>query len=648
MAISKSEQATGMNKFILDDRTVLQSAALAEFNSYRNWGYFPGAIDPVYESNADDNKQIKYQVPNFTNTKSLFNNVQGVGANAHYQMRGNALLIDSPAARRLQKTDDDCSVAALVRKSENGEMGRQIYRYADFMYCKNLGKMPNNYLITLRRFPYPCSDNISYLFLGQNEDEKKLQQHLPDIGRMVTWLGTSGNTIENILKYSVSMPFKKMDAKLEAEGDAGGDSGGLLGTLMNLGGNSSYQQGILNGTAGAATFDLMGSLTKGMMGEPPYFGKLTQRDMNKPWGPIDTIKSTHIRGEDGLQFNNEFTLNFDYELRSYDGVNGKAAFLDLISNILATTYSTGKFWGGGYRFTGASQHNMFANLPIYKLNNGASFSEISGAVVDSLSAVGRAMNGNKELTGNFLEDAKSIISNMGKQFAQAIFAGALNKLGRPMKMALNSLLSPAPVGFWHVTIGNPMHPIVQMGNMIVDKCEITQYGPLGLDDFPTGIKVAVTLKHGKMRDASLIEQMYQFGDNRIYLPAGADMKAVYESSDRTKQAKGNWEQQFAYIKARNDSQIEKQEFFTRSSDDMATIPQMNPKDVIATTATCTSGANIALALANKKIQQLSNADNIANIYMRHFGTDNMKNIIWAGQEGAEGSSPPKEKGTKNA
>ena len=645
--VPKSNQATGMNKFVLDDRTVLSSEALGEFNSYRNWGYFPGAIDPVYEANAKDNKQIQYRVPNFTNTKSLFNNVQGVAANADYQKRSNALLIDSPAARKLMKSDDNCSISALVEKSKNGEMGRQIYRYADFMYCKNLGKMPNNYLITLRRFPYPCSDNITYQFLGNNKDEKELQQHLPDIGRMVTWLGTSGNTMENILKYSVSMPFKKIDAKLEADGDAGGDSGGLLGTLMNLGGNSSYQQGILNGTAGSATFDLMGSRIKGALGEPPYYGKLTQRDMNKPWGPIDTIKSTHIRGEEGLQFNHEFTLNFDYELRSYDGVNGKAAFFDLIANILATTYSTGKFWGGGYRFTGASQHNMFANLPIYKINNGASASEIFGAVVDSLSAVGKAMGGNKEFTGNFLQDAKNIISNMGKQFAQALFAGAINKLGRPMKMALNSLLSPAPVGFWHVTIGNPMNPIVQMGNMIVDKCEITQYGPLGLDDFPTGIKVAVTLKHAKMRDASLIEQMYQYGDNRIYLPIDADVIAAYKVADKKGRGVGDWKEQFAYIKARNEYQINNKEFFTKASDDSPTIPKTGKfiEDTKALTNTCTMGANIGSSKRKTKAKQIG--DGIAklnNTLMKHFGTNNKKNIIWASQEGADGSSPPKEKG----
>ena len=34
------------------------------------------------------------------------------------------------------------------------------YYWKDFIYCKYYGTIPNNRLITLRRFPYPCTDNI--------------------------------------------------------------------------------------------------------------------------------------------------------------------------------------------------------------------------------------------------------------------------------------------------------------------------------------------------------------------------------------------------------------------------------------------------------------------------------------------------------
>lgn len=652
-AIDKSTQATGLCNFNLDDRVVLEASNLQDFNSYRNWGYFPGQVDPVWSHNAKENKETVTQFHNFTVTKSLFNPVNGIAANSNLQKRSSSMLLDTPAFRKAEREISDCSIRTLVNRSQNGEMGRQIYRYADFMYCKYLGRVPNNYLITLRRFPYPCGDQISYLFLGKNDNEKELQKHLPDIGRMVTWLGTPGNELENILKYKVKMSFKELDAKIEDTGDGGGDSGGLLGTMMNLGGNSAYRTNILRGYNGSATLDYAnkaldwGIGQSNLMGSPQYQGHGSNRDSNKPYGPVDVIKKTHIRGEDGLIFENTFTLTFDYELRSYDGVNGKAAFLDLIANVLATTYSTGKFWGGAYKGMGASQHNAFANLPIYKLNSGSSISEIQSAVTDSISDVGKAMNGNKELSGNFLSDAKSIIKNMGKAFGQALLGGALNRLGRPMKTAVNSLLSPTPVGFWHVTIGNPMHPIVQMGNMIIDDCEIQQYGPLGLDDFPTGLKVTVTLKHGKSRDTTLFEQMFHYGDYRIYSPVDDKVKEAFEVSDRIEQMKRpDYKTMFQYIEKENSLKGEKldQDYETSTEEKVSkiSVPKENSTKK-GDKAVISQDYSPPPQYITDSINAVEKStEKLKTVLLKHFGTTDAKNLIWAGQEGADGSSPPKQ------
>ena len=35
------------------------------------------------------------------------------------------------------------------------------YNWKDFLYCKHYGTIPNNYMITLRRFPHPILDNLS-------------------------------------------------------------------------------------------------------------------------------------------------------------------------------------------------------------------------------------------------------------------------------------------------------------------------------------------------------------------------------------------------------------------------------------------------------------------------------------------------------
>ena len=101
--IEKSTQATGLCKFILDDKTVMEAKNLYDFNTYRNWGYFPGEVDPVWEKNAADNKQVKSLFPNFTVTKSLFSNVHGIGVNNYLQQRSSSLLLDTPEYRKKEK-----------------------------------------------------------------------------------------------------------------------------------------------------------------------------------------------------------------------------------------------------------------------------------------------------------------------------------------------------------------------------------------------------------------------------------------------------------------------------------------------------------------------------------------------------------------
>jgi hypothetical protein len=118
-----------------------------------------------------------------------------------------------------------------------------------------------------------------------------------------------------------------------------------------------------------------------------------------------------------------------------------------------------------------------------------------------------------------------------------LMSGMLNKLGRPQKTMYNALLSPAPIGFWHVTIGNPKRPIMSIGNMIITNCEISHTGPLGIDDFPTGLKVTVTLTRGKPRDIRDIEKLYMQGNDRIYTSMSDKVFDMYKNAELYKKNK---------------------------------------------------------------------------------------------------------------
>ena len=447
-----------------------------------------------------------------------------------WRISNNVPLMDNRASREAIKEDSGCSVKELVKASEDGVLGRETYAFSDFMYCKYLGRVPNNYLITLRRFPYPVDDFISAV--GTRDMRKKPEfatQNADSIGCMVTWLGTPGNEMSNVLKYTVSMPFKTANAQLQdnkIDADAGGGPANAISALFD----SKYREQYMAGQAGTVVNKYIGGIFPNAAGDPPYPASQWNsfRDSSKVYGPVDVIKETYMRSEEGLKFDQDISIVFDYELRSYNGINGRQAMLDLLANVLNVTYSTGTFWGGGYRGGGAHQNNVFANMKVFKTKGG--FTDFVEAFAEDLSNLGQKAKSSIESNGGILETIKKIGNSLGGMLA----AGFLNKMGRPQKQQLNSLLSPAPIGFWHLTIGNPHHPIMSMGNMILKSAQIEHYGPLGLDDFPTGLKVTCTLTRGKPRDIRDIEKLYMKGNDRIYSPMGPKIFDMYKNAKEYK------------------------------------------------------------------------------------------------------------------
>lgn len=476
-----------------------------------------------------------------SSVKSIFNKYTTVYKSDEYRVGNNVPLIDTPSIRETIKKNSDCSIKNLVACSQNGSLGSETYDYSDFAYCKHLGKIPNNYMITLRRFPIPVNDYINAPGLiesnkwGVSKNFGKPSQvgsYVPptSLGCMVTWLGTPGNELENILSYSYNMPYQKKKAEMQQVNNSPDSNKTPLGSLFATF-DPIYQKQVQAGMAGNAAFSLLSGPLKGMVGDPPYTDHLNQRDSNKVYGPIDVIKDTYMRSEDGLQFAHSFTLTFEYELRSYSNINTRQAMLDLLANILAVTYTSGDFWGGGHQSFGAHQSDIFTNLKIFKTTGG--INEFQDALFEDAQTILSSTKQYFKSNGGFLNTLK----NLGDALGGMIIGGMLNSLGRPQKAFLNTLLTDAPIGLWHVTIGNPFHPIMSIGNMVITNAKITHTGPLGLDDFPTGLKVEVTLDRGKGRDKREIEKLYLHGLNRIYSQMGDRIEDLYKAAPEYKGSK---------------------------------------------------------------------------------------------------------------
>lgn len=507
---------------------IVTNDVIREINTYDTWGDIPIPDD------MQDLKLVKkdgkiIQDPKAKQTygvRSIFNRlllVPHLGNRVREDL--NAPLIDSPKTRQNIKMRSNPSIKTLVAASVAGALGRETYSYSDFMYCKYLGRVPNNYLITLRRFPIACNDYIGQL-VRRSKEERETQVSL---GCMVTWLGTPGNEMSNILKYNYSMPFEEKKAEVQDVETRNPDT---PMAKMFAAFDSKYSEQVMLGQADPnPASDIVGKLGMptvaglGAGSGSPYGDQLTKKDQNKIYGPVDVVKTTHMRSDkDGLQFSHEFELQFEYELRSYSNINARQAMLDLIANILTVTYVSGSFWRGGFRGLGPHQSDLFSNLKVMKAKGG--FTGMMDAFADDLSTIGSKVSANVKEQGGVLETIKNLANNFGGM----LLGGLLNKMGRPQKAMLNSLLSPAPVGLWHVTVGNPFHPIMSIGNLILTDTSITHDGPLGLDDFPTKLIVKCKLKRAKGRAAQDIEMLYNQGMVRSYTSMNKDIDTLIKSA----------------------------------------------------------------------------------------------------------------------
>lgn len=504
---------SGLTPKVNDREDYFNSQVIKESNTYSTWDEMSlfndiTDINLVEEKGSNGKTVVKEKSAKHAGkgVKSLFNKWTLVPVlNIDTRTKLNAPLVDSSSTRAKIKEMSNPSIKNLVAKSQDGTLGRETYSYSDFMYCKHLGKMPNNYLITLRRFPVAVGD-----YIGQLVNDKEEREIATSLGCMVTWLGTPGNEIENILSYTFKMPFKDVEAELQTINRS--DNSSKLGNIFAAF-DSKYQQQVAAGQASAA-FKPFADKLRVPFGDAPYTDQLTYTDSHKVYGPVDVVKKTSMRDDKGLEFDHNINLRFEYELRSYSNINTRQAMLDLLANILTVTYVNGSFWGGGYRGFGPHQSDIFSNLKIMKTKGG--FTDFMDAFANDVSTVGSSIKDSVKKQGGIVQTLKNLANNFGGM----LMGGLLNSMGRPQKQTVNSLLSPAPVGLWHVTIGNPFHPIMSIGNMIISETKITHQGPLGLDDFPTKLIVDVSLKRAKPRDANEIERLYNSGAVRIYTGMG--------------------------------------------------------------------------------------------------------------------------------
>lgn len=388
-----------------------------------------------------------------------------------------------------------------AKKKESGADGgnKRPYKYTDFVFCKHWNKIPNNYMITLRRYAYPVYDNLQFPGENGGADGVTPSDFYSPYAQAVTYIGEdTGNDLSSMLKFSAKLPYEDKTSKVhkvstQSPGAGDGPGAGLAKVMGLLTGGADYDTISRDGTAPNDPYE-----------GGPY--------ANKIYGPVNVIDTVKSRKQ-GLQFDQKFSIKFHYVARPIGGVNTKAAMLEIIANLLVLCYAEGSFWGGAHRFTAGKPAYPFlgGDAGAQALYNG----DIGGfidAFTNQLTQAADNLSGLFDaITSDPIEGLKSMAAGGAKLGLAKMLAGKRKNLAN-----IPALLTGAPVGEWHLTIGNPFNPMLEIGNLVCTGINFEFGKELGPDDFPLELTATIDLEHGMARDKAAIESMFNRGGGKIY------------------------------------------------------------------------------------------------------------------------------------
>jgi len=385
-------------------------------------------------------------------------------------------------------------------RSSEPNIAKFPYKYTDFAFLKWWKKIPNNYLITLRRYPFPVNDSVTS---GEEArgDIKDLEKLKP-VATMLTFLGEdTGNKISSILgPIETGLKWKDFTADVWQV-----TTSGSAASVNNPAPGLGKAFGLL------ATGDARTGQPSVTPPDPYNNGPYA----NKIQGPINVITTTKGRDR-GLVFSHKIDLVFEYSLRGIGGINTKAAALDIIANAMLMTSATAPFWGGANRHmphAGQGQGDPFlggnAGRAAWLAGNPEGF---FNALKDQFSKIADNFS---DMFNKLLEDPIEGLKGLATAGAKAFFKNSTTE-STLVTEGIHSLLTGSPIGEWHVCVGPPMNPMMMMGNMICTSAKLEFSEELGPDDFPAEIKVTISLEHGMPRDKAGIESMFNKGRGRIY------------------------------------------------------------------------------------------------------------------------------------
>lgn len=541
---------------VLYDERVLTSTSAAVIGRYSNLGSEnpykgPSPRTLFYDAGfREPNKYGQFLMYHLGNSDgNNFMDAYYKSESREFNQKISPLASKNPSASKLVQLSKQLEASVfnpgLVSAPDVGIIGgiSAPYNWKDFLFCKYYGTIPNNYMITLRRFSTPVKDNLS-LPEGVKSNGERLKEGVGrPVAQAVTWWGgDTGNSLNDVISFSTGLNW---DPKTQNESGIQGDiDTGLLNSKV-----AAYARSLIQSSTGVSDQSVGNAeeiLNLAAMVSDPQSSTERQRlaysmrdKAQEPGGPlsdfiwtsVDTIDKAYVRGR-GLSFGEKtITLKFHYDLTSVGDVNTKASMLDLMGSMLGLATNYGQFLTPDFRYNngfpaigfpgGSEGLNQLYLDPLSYVDNFQTYlADSKKSLQDSaITTIGNSENGITTIGDNLGAggDLQQGLTNENSLNAlrKLLKIAGTQTLIESMQMPL-SFLTGAPIGEWHLVVGNPINPIAMIGNLICDGVQIDFSEKLGPDDFPAEMIATFTIKHGRDRDRGEIESMFNRGDGRLY------------------------------------------------------------------------------------------------------------------------------------
>ena len=432
-------------------------------------------------------------------------------------------------------SNEDPYIALIRYFGENKTKALKL-KAGDFAYLKDLGVYPINRLWILRRFPDNCVVPNNLLDWGKSAAQP--------ISTVIGWMKDKDDNPMMTLSFSEvwtdqnEMIDKVLTQMLETEFKF------KLPAVMSIPG---WSQGILFGM-----LDAMG-LT----------GDFSAR--NVPTGNPNVLRTGKMReiNAQGLKSTMPFTLETCYEQKYINGIDPGMAMMDVISNLLRMGTSDQKFVLSNSTALQQLVGNLNQNSPtvdawvsfITKLvtsfvqgvtnfitemktheDQGSKEDKTTGGTDNASGTSGTSgTSGSSGVAASGTDVALAGVnafSSLALGLMDSLLAGTIMKYRWPLKgsIGLMSGISTTP---WHLTIGNPYSPIINIGNILVGGVDIKLSNDLGFNDMPARIDVTINTEFGRPLGKQELEKMFNNGYKRVYSSKSIDSLSETEVTNDT-------------------------------------------------------------------------------------------------------------------